>query len=155
MIHLSDTLIALRFQKWFFKWPWGERWKNNQQCHFWIIKEIHSLDSIWEILDTHSLQAFQFWPFTLFSTYMSQHLSVYFGAEKVCNSLFILLRVTSLSCLPLVEGQNYAGGETVRKLKSLLGTILICPTPASIPGLLIGFCYQCPVVSYFPISYPG
>lgn len=54
---------------------------------------------------------------SLFSIYMSQHFSIYFGAEKVCNSLFILLRVASLNCLPLVEWAKLCWGQNCKKVK--------------------------------------
>lgn len=63
-----------------------------------------------------------------FLIYMSQHFFVYFGVEKVCNSLFILLRVASLNCLSLAEWQNFARGKTAEMVKFILGTTHICLT---------------------------
>jgi len=59
-----------------------------------------------------------------FLIYMPQHFFVYFGVEKVCNSLFILLRVASLNCLSLAEWQNFARGKIAEMVKFILGTTL-------------------------------
>lgn len=47
-------------------------------------------DGILEVLDTHNLKPFLAFLLFVFLIYMSQHFFACSGAEKVCNSLFIL-----------------------------------------------------------------